>query len=763
MGDELLYVSFNTRPIRLAFLVEQPDPSVLQEVFQLNTLLWGGLLNPVLVLDGSSRQQIGSHYQFIKTTYEEEILGTLKEFDPDILINFSDVTLPAYLHPFSGRIYKRDALRWNPWGQEEISFFLEVWPFLNRYWRKEFRFLQNPPHKYGYIELSDAGAFKPYLAARFGSYPEGNDGNLVLANHFGGKPVSYDQSFRKLFNSDEWIFPMRITTLELDIPSPNRSDSHLFFLFDPTNMFDVVDYWNLRAAGFYVFPLPVDDYEDFASSAKAFADHAVYHLHGVATRGPEVVKSRSLEDLQLNESGDWLRSLGLDATDLSLRGWVPRFLGSGHSASSEVWIRPAVSKENNEIINLDDSYGTVRGPIPECEMVGPAFSQHWATELQASDSGSEERTFRIPWLHPECDSLANWRVGRGHGPASSRVSKQGIVTIRSGDREHIRIEEPKVTEVLRAFLKDAGYTYSGTSSPGLALERIVEQFGGLLACSVIQNSAVREIIEELANGPPMHAQDVRSRIHKSLLLPKDERDKKIAAVLETLVSKKVLRQGLWLQCEKCQRHDWYHLSELGEEFKCKRCFNVQLVPMLEKSPWYYVSDGIFRLEGKVAGCFTGILSLIFLRLFLSPTMKYVSSFEYKDAAGSAERDYAVLTCEFMADDVDVIIGECKTSKELKPKEKNDSKLLGRSTGAYLAFSTLSRDFSDADKQFFTELIDGGQKLILLTAKHLGMSTAEISQYHIRNRVMCRDVELLSRLTTIDLLGKPFADKHHIWV
>lgn len=294
----------------------------------------------------------------------------------------------------------------------------------------------------------------------------------------------------------------------------------------------------------------------------------------------------------------------MKAEMISRRGWVPRFGSLGDLASPEVQVRPLASEESSEIVVMSDGFGTLQGPLPDCEFSGPSLSQHWAIELQFLGTGNDESTFRFPWLHPQCDAAANRRVGHGHGPTSTRVSKQGLVVMRSGARETTWIQEPKVAELLQACLLDGGFKYSKTSSPGLALERIIEQLGGVHAGSVFQNGGVRKIIEELAGGSSLHAETVRKMIHSSLSLPKDEGQREFNTILGQLVSKKILRQGLFLQCDKCQRHDWYHLSDLGEEFKCKKCFHLQSVPLLDKRPWHYVSDGLFRLEGKVAGCVT---------------------------------------------------------------------------------------------------------------------------------------------------------------
>jgi len=301
--------------MRLAFLVDKAELSTLEQVFRLNTLLWGGLFNPVVVLDGSTRRQVGRHYGYETPNYEQEVEVLLREFYPDILINYSNVQLSGSFGPFRNRTITKDEIRWKPWGNQEIMFFLEVWPFLHKYWREEFRFLQRPNEKFGFIDLSSASQLSTYLVARYGSYPEGNDGNSVLERNFAGRLVSYDQAFRTSSALGEWVFPISITAFGVHAPAPSSINNYIFFLLDPENAFDIVDFWNLRASGFRVFPLPVGHYQDFAISAKSFAERSVYPINREVMTFPEVVKARSLEDAQLDEAGSWIGGVRCESRD----------------------------------------------------------------------------------------------------------------------------------------------------------------------------------------------------------------------------------------------------------------------------------------------------------------------------------------------------------------------------------------------------------------------------------------------------------------
>lgn len=771
-STQALLVNYNVRPVRIAFLMVKPEHDVLQEIINVNSLLWGGVLNPIVVLDGSTCPT----EQFPSYSYDEGIVRLLREFDPDVLINFSGAEVPPLLNLFKLRTFDRSGLRWDPWGKGEISFFLEVWPFLSHYWRKVHQFLRKPTLEFSYVDSSTAGDMKTYLGARFGSYPN-EEGYKVLANNFDATPFTYDEDFRKNFKWGQKKFPIQLTRFGLDTLDPGFLRSHMYFLMDPTNVFDIVDFWNLRAAGSRVFALPASHYRDFEKSIVAFGEHGSYPINDSVMNHPIVVKARSVTEELLMEAGQWIAGLGVK--DISCQPRVPHFGKRGHGIAPEMIVRPASAKDVNQTVLTTNGFGSLDVTTPECEFRGPASLQHWAMDLRVFGSGDDEHTWRLPWLNPKCDEYINVSVGHGLGLTATRVSKQGIAAIKRGERDSLSLHEPQVKDVLNAFLKGYGFNYRQTSSPGLALERILEQMGGLFGCRAFQNPGIREVIERLSNGAPMHVETVRRTILRNNSVSRKEQIRKAQdALLEDLIQKRVLRQGLELQCQRCQRRSWYALDEFGDEFKCKRCFHTQLVGMLGKNPWQYVSDGLFTLPGKMAGCLAAATALVCLRHFLDEGFKIAPSFEYNDGANDSERDFAVLTSAFLEDNVEVIFGECKTAEsfmdtsagvaatglpDLQQKEKDDTRELGKRTGAHLAFCTLAPDFSEADKEFFKELVRDKQKLILLTKKHLEMDYMAASHYARERGAILKNVEQLSRRTVIDCLGADFARSQNIWL
>jgi hypothetical protein len=751
--------------------MEKPEHSVLQEILNINTLLWGGILNPIVVLDGSTcpTEEYPSH------TYEEGVVRLLREFDPDVLINFSGVELPEVFAPFQRRTFDRSFLQWNPWGHEEISFYLEVWPFLGNYWKNVHQFLKKPQEAFTYIESSDSDDLKSYLLARFGGYPT-DGGNNVLVKNFDATASKYDENFRKSFAVGEKLFPIQLTTFGLEVLSPGYLDSHSFFLMDPTNIFDIVDFWNLRATGARVFSLPVGHYKDFETSIVAFGEQGTYPINDSVMNHPRVIKAKSLSDAQLFEVGLWIAGLGLK--EISCQRWVPKFGDRGHRIAPELAVRSAIATDYSQTLILTNGHGMMEPNPPDCEFAGPSRSQHWALELLVHGSGDHEHMWRLPWLYPECDEYVNACVAHGYKSTKSRVGKEGIVLIRKGERDSFGVREPAVKDVLKAFLKNYGFDYRQISSPGLALERIMDQLGGLFGCRIFQNAGVRELIQRLSNGAQMHMEEVRVTLLKNT--PMQRRQQRAAAhdLLEDLIQKRVLRQGIKLQCDRCQRNAWYGLGEFSDEFKCKLCFHIQRMPVIGENPWECISDGLFTLPGKMAGCITAATALASLSHFLHYDFKYVASFDYADGSGKAERDFAIMTSGLLRNAVDLIFGECKTAEgfgkadgnaqdancsKLRDKEKNDMRELGKRTGAYLAFCTLAADFSAADKEFLVSLVEEKQKLILLTKTHLEMDYIRAGKYASERHAPLSDVELLSRLTVIDVLGKEVAEKNRLWL
>jgi hypothetical protein len=85
----------NARPTRLAFVLPTPDRAILFATIARATSLWGGVYNPIIIPDGSTRTVHGQQEEHSSAgDYLVSQAAILKAFDPDLLFSFSADPLP---------------------------------------------------------------------------------------------------------------------------------------------------------------------------------------------------------------------------------------------------------------------------------------------------------------------------------------------------------------------------------------------------------------------------------------------------------------------------------------------------------------------------------------------------------------------------------------------------------------------------------------------------------------------------------------------
>ncbi len=521
-------------------------------------------------------------------------------------------------------------------------------------------------------------------------------------------------------------------------PRRQRVHSHAFFLLNPEDPFDVVDYWNLRASGMYLFPLTLQDYQECENPIRDFGAAATYPINESVTNHVVIIKAPSITDEELKDVTTWIGSKGL-VKELSMMGWVPHYHTNNYGVVSELEIDPIRGFEANAIGVLVDGHGKIEGPKPTFLTRNDAF-EHWSMDISFSTFRSPDTCYALPWLNSGCDGLVSRKIGSSSGMDASRVSRDGIVTRHDGDSGGVRVSPITAIHVVSNFLEGTGVEYLRTSSPGLALTRIIEMLDGFYKCEVFQNPAIRELLEELATGKHRLGKEVRGAVKKSLkgyeIYHQPANSQQISARAENLIDRaieaNVLRVGLEFQCSRCKRYHWYAVTEFSDGYNCKSCFSREKTPRLDTTEWYYASDGLFRSANKLDGNMTILLALAFFDEVLDHDLKFAPSFDYKIDGEQHEMDFGIISSKMLRPEVEMIFGESKSGMALKEGERKKLKTFGEKTGSYLCFCTLADDFDDADKEFFRELYDAGVKVIMLTRFFLEMESFEFSTFRSKN-------------------------------
>ncbi|HYA24285.1 MAG TPA: hypothetical protein VEF05_09000 [Terriglobales bacterium] len=146
MATTTIEARCNARPTRLAFILSRPDRDLLLSVIARATSLWGGIFNPIVILNDSTRKTAGVHYTKLPPDpYLRIQSDTLKAFDPDPLINYSADPLPPELKAWQHRTFAADRLDWRPLNANVRSYFVDIFPVLDDLWEKEFKGVASPP------------------------------------------------------------------------------------------------------------------------------------------------------------------------------------------------------------------------------------------------------------------------------------------------------------------------------------------------------------------------------------------------------------------------------------------------------------------------------------------------------------------------------------------------------------------------------------------------------------------------------------------
>lgn len=768
MGTTTIEARCNARPTRLAFILPRPDRDVMLNVIKRATTLWGGMFNPIIILDDSARVARGVHYERLSPQpYIERQDDILRSFDPDLLINYSDDSLPDTLKHFQHRVYPAARLDWNPWGRRELSYFVDIYPILDELWDHEFKGNQNPRIKLRFLDKA-ACEGSLFLAARYGMYSN-DDAYEFLTKNFAAESFNYSPDFRASLKPGAFHSPISLTGFHC-ITRRQHVHSHAFFLLNPEDPFDVMEYWNLRAAGVALLPFTLEDFKEFENPIRDFGAASAYPINDTVTNMPTIIKAPSITDEEHEEVTKWIGAQGL-VTQLSRMGWVPHCRRDMYGVGNELEIDPIRAFEGNALCVLDDGHGKLQGPKPRF-LTSQHYSQHWSMDMSFHAYGNKTASYKLPWLNSGCDALVRRKIGLHSDMDATHVSRDGMVSQHDGGDGVVRLSPITSVEVVKAFLQGWGIEYVQTSGPGLALARILEMMGSFQSCEVFQNAAIRQTLEDMAQGDPRTVHSVKISIIQTLKnykiyeRPASQADKgeRSAQLLNRAVEAKLFKVGLVFQCSRCHRRNWYATTDFTDKYSCKSCFAQEDTPHIHEHEWYLSSDGLFRSGNKLDGNITVLLALNFFDHILDHDLRYAPSFDYKIGGKHNEMDFGIVSTG-MFREVETIFGESKSGTSLNEDERAKLKTFGEKTGSYICFCTLAEEFSDPDKEYFRGLYEAGVKIIVLTKNLLEMDYFDLLKYKSdkhpgRSKTI---PDWLMRLTVINNLGAEFAKKHYLWL
>jgi hypothetical protein len=735
------------RPLRFAFLVEPQDKAGLRRIFEANSSLWGGLFNFIIPLF----KQVPARYRekYFKTIPARQMLkGLVEAFQPDYLVEIKPGVARAYgiTFPDKRTLAIEDLSARDQRGRCKVG--IDLRSICDDLYRTTFRFVQRHAPKV-IIPSAMEKRFDLLFAATFGFLPESGplaDVSKIYMKALEGKRTTIKAvEFPKLFNQ-KYYYPLRATHHELDAFGNSWSiDSKLFYM-DERSSFDLIEFWNLRALGWHVEPLPASLAPDLIDYCNEFIksvyrpfpppSNAYHHATMLCAR------SQSVEKLQ-----EFMKKLTwVPDTHASLDHRVPRIWEDwGRSADhAEPQIIEHSEKSVDAHVIGDGLY--LRSQPHDFAKEDPFCSQTAAcANVLKSFSGE---TPIIPWKSDVAATLT-----REFGEEIAWISREGIVVLAGEHSFSSFLRVPSPINIFASMAESLGYKLS-LSPAGRTCNQIIAAVGGIRAIGIVARSPeLLRFLDRLAHEDlevELEGEEgesgKRKKLHKSFaLLPQvTELLERINTRglststnhLNALVRSNVLKLGMALRCTECLHTSWFSLESLAPRMPCPHCLAEFAFPSgspPRRDDWAYRVIGPFTTGHFAGGAYCVATALHFLTEKVARTSNWVASFTMRNAAGREfEADFGMLAAPGRFSHTSsphLIIGECKSFNRFEERDfvraEEAAKLF---PGAVLCFCTFNEALSKEEVKGLTKLAKQGQKrmdvgkqinpVLILTAREL---------------------------------------------
>jgi hypothetical protein len=209
------------------------------------------------------------------------------------------------------------------------------------------------------------------------------------------------------------------------------------------------------------------------------------------------------------------------------------------------------------------------------------------------------------------------------------------------------------------------------SDKGIYADETIAKFGGLSEVArFLRNDKKRALLERFQDKS-------QSEVEKGVYLADDRRryldfpaikahvGEGAGGLIDDLVSKQILYRGFIFRCSYCRNSTWFSVSEITQEFKCRRCGRNQIYTRanwkkLDEPAWFYKLDELVY-QGYRQGMAVPLLALDYLRLKSAENFSFATDREFwKQDAPKPDAEVDL----FCVTDGVLTIGEAKKDSRL---------------------------------------------------------------------------------------------------
>jgi hypothetical protein len=567
-------------------------------------------------------------------------------------------------------------------GRKLESNFVDVTHEISQIERDYFENVEEPDISFRNLSWSKDDPLKDVFLATYGRFPsETVTGTPFFAHYKYLRPNDYEVPVNGRVPDTDWnkgpidLSRWRLGGSDFKIVSPFSLPG--YYIGDATDFEDLVNFWNLTAAGLDLTFYDPRFKERFTEQRKyrAFKFGGRYTGDGLKGinlwfRAPAAPSGDMATDLHMlvGDASDF----GSDAR-LCL---VDEAIWNGLNLQVPEMFYRTVST----LAATDETVTPPRltFPLPERPFDDESHFQLYIVSVSAGMAfyGSEHITTAAPYL-PEINPFYSQEVLIRSDSVRVARGATGVITNTAAD--HMSISAMDVVRLTTEIFRHVEIELS-LSKAGLVASRLIRQMGGLDGCKPFKIEGVRHLIETHKPDQSFSRSDAMQVIkgqpgvtplsdYQGLYIEKRPPGSELtnSAVLDFLLDRGVFRPGLRFECPNCRLDFWMTLDAAKAKVECEYCGeSVNTSRQLRDKGWAFRRSGLFGRDDNQEGGIPVALTLLQLANILMFTGGYFIPAANLKSIGAAiplcETDFCVIS-EFEGR-VQVVIGECKNRKPI---------------------------------------------------------------------------------------------------
>jgi hypothetical protein len=725
------------RPLRVGLLVRQGQIDDLVTAAGLNTMLAGGISNPLIPVSDND-------------AFAEKLLDA---FSIDVLIAATrDSKLEAFAEKFryltipfrsSTQLFMED---WQT--NKNVPLCLDSLTIVDHFWQTDFKHkTENFHSKCALVRWQANDELRVLFAITFGFFPS----SYNLRDDFEGTFLRGLRAVEVELKAEDpidpevsgLVSPVEATKLGLagyggSYLMGDLGDGNGIFVGRSDDFDDLVAFWNLRSAGLQIEFLPQDKMARFEPLIRAHLDRVDKYKSRRTHVEPWItVHYRPEFSSDFDEKTRLMVEKHGQVTETIKRFSTTKRLLL-YDYNDWTWhernLRPTAFffNKTQALATIEERHQRIQVTIGLQEKpfgIGQERrieNQHLCLSVQTfGEFAYEEHTLRLPLIR-ELNEFYSMQIS--FDPWKGRVEDDGIGLTMAAKDNHVSLFPIAHEILLRKVLAFAGIS-AEISQPGLIAKRVVEQLGGLENTWVFKIRGVRDLVHHLktdewktkGNATKAIWADGQFESHEDLFWRINP-----AKIWDRLLEYGLFRAGLELICGHCRLKNWLSLKDIDDAWSCSYCghSNQTSLQLKDRGDWKFRKSGLFAKDNNQEGAIPVILTLLqFTKALKFHALIHTPSMNLKTNSTSCETDLCVMQYGSWRG-IEIGIGECKSEKgsitqnDVENLEAIRNSLAAKNLKCYLIFSKTADNFSDEELKLFRGLRERQVPLILFSNKEL---------------------------------------------